>query len=135
MTVDKPIKLKRGKQGEGGGRKRKFSDVQALDERIKDYFEVESINNKLPTLSGLTLHLGFSQLNALYEYEQTPKFGKSIKKARLIIENALESALISGKPPIGLIFALKNRFKWQDKQDVDITSGGETIGVIAMPTR
>lgn len=128
-------KLKTNKQGLGGGRKRKYSDIKALEDKISAYFQDIQIKQSVPTISGLSLYLGFSSVQSLYEYEQTPKFGESIKKARSAIENVLETRLVEGKPPIGLIFALKNRFKWQDKQDVDITSNGETLGIIELPQR
>lgn len=128
-------KLKRGKQGEGGGRKRKYESVQALEMQIQEYYRIAKEREEIPSMSGLAIYLGFYSIQSLLDYEKTPKYGQSIKKARLYLENVLESRLIAGKPPIGLIFALKNRFKWQDKQEMDITSGGETIGVIAMPTR
>lgn len=127
--------MKIGKQGEGGGRKRKFETVKALDAAIEAYFKDAESREKIPNLSAMALALGFTSSKALYDYEQTPKYGASIKKARFRLESILEERLIAGKPPIGLIFALKNRFGWQDKKDLDITSGGETLGVIALPQR
>lgn len=127
--------MKIGRQGDGGGHKRRFETVKALEDKIDAYFKHAQTQEKLPTIAGIAHYLGFLAVGTLYDYEQTPKYGNSIKKARLRIEEMLEERLISGKPPIGLIFALKNRFKWQDKQDLDITSGGETLGVVQLPTR
>lgn len=131
--------MKRGRQGEGGGKKRKYQSVKALDDKILEYFQVVREQTdptyQIPTISGLALHLGFLSSKALYDYEQTPKYGESIKKARLLIEKAIEHRLVGGKPPIGLIFALKNRFGWRDTQAMDITSNGETLGVVQLPQR
>ena len=127
--------MKIGRQGDGGGRKRKYSDVKTLEKQIDAYFESVKETKEIPIISGLSLFLGFGSTQSLMEYEQTPKFGASIKKARHRIESVLEQRLVSGKPPIGLIFALKNRFGWQDKKDLDVTSNGETMGVIQLPQK
>ena len=43
----------------------------------------------------------------------------SVKRAYEYIQNGYEDKLVNGKTsPIGTIFALKNNFKWVDKQEV-----------------
>lgn len=144
------------------GRVKKYKDIKTLEAKIEAYFKDEdkkAQGQQLPTvtkkgkdkegeetptagllegtytISGLALYLGFNSTAGLWNYEQSPKYGDAIKRAKYRIENQLERRLQQGKPPIGLIFALKNRFGWQDKRDMDITSGGQTLGVIALPER
>jgi hypothetical protein len=144
------------------GRVKKYKDIKTLEAKIEAYFKFEDSRAKefsIPTtkkkpkegqeeetsitaptvgtytVSGLALFLGFVSTQSLLEYEQSPKYGAVIKKAKTRIENQMETRLQQGRPPIGLIFALKNRFNWQDKQGMDITSGGQTLGVIALPPR
>lgn len=128
-------KQKQGAKQDRRTLKRKFGTVIDLQRKIDAYFKDVQQKATLPTVSGLTLFLGFASTSSTYEYLQSPKYGLTIKKAMLQIQNVLETRLIEGKPPIGLIFALKNRFDWQDKKDIDLTSNGETLGVIALPQR
>lgn len=116
-----------------GGRPPKFDNVDDLDNLVTEYFEsLIKINDetgeeytKCPTITGLTLHLGFCSKTSLYEYEKKQEFMYSIKKARLMVECGYEEALLS-KGSTGAIFALKN-FGWKDKVEQDITTQGEKI--------
>lgn len=117
------------------GRVKKWVDIKALQKAIDAYFKSADSREEPYTVSGLTLALGFVDTQSLRDYAHSPKYALIIKKAQTRIENNMETRLLSGKPPIGLIFALKNRFNWQDKQNMDITSGGETLGVVQLPTR
>jgi len=111
------------------GRKRKYTDTAVLQSKIDEYFtSVET-----PTVTGLALHLGFTGRQALIDYGERPEFADTVKKARARIEGYLEKRLVEGKPPIGLIFSLKNNFGWKDKNEVDVTSNGETMGVVVLP--
>lgn len=77
-----------------------------------------------PTITGLTLFLGFCDRRSFYDYEQNEGFSYTVKKARLRIEAEYEKAL-HYQSPTGAIFALKN-FGWKDKQDIE-HSGGMNI--------
>lgn len=114
---------------------RKYNDVKTLQLKIDSYFALIKESREVPTVTGLALHLGFADRRSLFEYGQTAKYGPTVKKARAIIENAIEQRLLTGKPPIGLIFWLKNNAGWNDKQDLDITSNGETLGIVQLPVR
>jgi hypothetical protein len=78
---------------------------------------------EIPTVTGLTLALGFSSKDTLYAYRDKPEFSYPIKKALLIVENGYEKALRESHAS-GSIFALKN-FGWIDrsevKQEVQVT--------------
>ena len=116
-----------------GGRPPFFKDIISLDGLIDDYFSsLIKVNNetgeeytKCPTITGLTLFLGFCSKTSLYEYEKKPEFMNSIKRARLMVEQGYEEALLS-KGSTGAIFALKN-FGWKDKIEQEITEHKITI--------
>lgn len=104
------------------GRPPIWSDPQAFDEAVDNYFKKE---NEPFTWTGLTIFLGFASRDSLHEYGKKPEFSDSVKKGLLRIENQYEKALMKGNPG-GPIFALKN-FNWRDKQEIDHTSKGESI--------
>jgi hypothetical protein len=132
ITGDETKVIKRPQRG---GNRRKYSDPKILKAKVDEYFVDCKDKGLVPTLTGLGVFLDFVSRQSLYDYMQTPAFGDIVKKAKFRIEAGYEQRLASGKPPIGLIFALKNGFGWSDKQEMDITSNGQTLGVIALPTR
>ena len=108
-----------------GGRPLKFATVKELQEQIDDYF------NETPkeewTITGLALALDTSR-KVLVEYEGRDEYSNAIKKAKMKVENGYEIDLKKhGRS--GTIFALKN-FDWKDKQETDITTGGEKIFIM-----
>ncbi len=116
-----------------GGRPPKFDNVEDLDNLIEGYFlsleykdhETGLIKSQSPTITGLTLFLGFCSKTSLYEYEKKPEFMNPIKRARLMVEEGYEKALLT-RGSTGAIFALKN-FGWKDKFEQDITTQGEKV--------
>lgn len=71
-----------------------------------------------PTITGLTLYLGFSHKSSLYEYADKPEFTDPIKKAITRIEKYHEIKVSYGEKCTGNIFVLKN-FGWKDTQAID----------------
>lgn len=86
------------------------------------------------TVTGLAVHLGTTRQRLLdYENnEERPEFRDAIKNAKQIIENYSDEALYRQSQVAGVIFSLKNNFKWIDRTETDITSKNEKImpGVI-----
>lgn len=81
------------------------------------------------TITGLTLFLGFSHLEALTDYEKKgPAFAEIVKRAKLRVANRYERNL-SGTTPTGSIFALKN-MGWKDSNLLGEGDEG-TGGIIA----
>lgn len=78
-----------------------------------------------PTVTGLTLALGFADKSTLYDYAKKPEFSHSLKRALTIVERGYEEALRESNAT-GSIFALKN-MGWVDKQNYDHTTQGEKI--------
>jgi hypothetical protein len=70
-----------------------------------------------PTITGLSLYLGFESRQSFHDYKERPEFSYAIKRARLRIENEYEKMLYR-QSPTGSIFALKN-LGWVDKQEVE----------------
>lgn len=95
--------------------------VKALTELCEKYFE-ELKPDTPPTVTGLTLFLGFSHKSSLYEYSKRKEFTDPIKRALTRIELFHEERTASSDKCGGNIFILKN-FGWQDtvKQEVDMT--------------
>ena len=108
-----------------GGRPLKFDSVEALQDKIDDYFETEAWSGEgdkkffAPTVSGLAYHLDVTT-ETLRNYESRDEFFATIKKAKQRIENALERRLY-GRDVTGTIFNLKNNFGWKDKSEHAIT--------------
>jgi hypothetical protein len=124
------------------GRPRIYDNVEQLEQAILDYFfplQTNSVEtqcgtlkadagrgvNKKPSVTGLSLSLGFADKTTLYEYRDREEFSYPIKKALTMIEQYHEERLAENNVT-GAIFALKN-FGWKDKSEVDMTSKGEQI--------
>lgn len=96
-------------------RPRKYKSPEDMSKAIEAYFEGED----KPTMSGLALHLGFTQLAGLHHYEgYSEEFFNVIKNANLRVMNGYEKRLYSNNPT-GAIFALKN-MGWTDRQEINI---------------
>lgn len=138
--------------GNGGGRPPIHTDPKAVDNLIADYFEwiegeseeteeieynpetgTETTKSTIkwirkpepPTVTGLSLHLGFANKSSLYDYADKVEFSYSIKKAVSRIEKFHEIAITKGDKCVGNIFALKN-FGWKDRTHHEVT-GNQTI--------
>lgn len=99
-----------------GGRPRKISEKEELQNKINNYFE-ECEKNKEPyTITGLCMALDICR-DTLCEYAKKDEFSDTIKKAKLKVENYLEKHLITDSGTTGIIFNLKNNFGWKDKQE------------------
>lgn len=79
-----------------------------------------------PTVTGLTLHLGFESKSTLYDYAKKSEFSHPIKRALTRIEQYHEKAASMGDKCTGNIFILKN-FGWKDT--VATEHSGEVKGL------
>jgi hypothetical protein len=106
------------------GRPLKFKTVEELQQQIDSYFEITPKDEW--TITGLAMALDTSR-KVLCEYDDKEEYSNTIKKAKIKVENGYEIDLKkSGRS--GTIFALKN-FDWKDRQETDITSGGEKLNI------
>lgn len=104
--------------GNNGGRPSIYNELNAEDvikvsELCVEYFEQLPKINEPPTVTGLTLFLGFEAKSTLYEYAKKVEFSNPIKRALLKIEQYHEIATSMGDKCTGNIFILKN-FGWKD---------------------
>lgn len=93
-------------------------NFKIVAELCDSYFDTEELLTKPPTVTGLTLHLGFESKDTLYSYSRKDGFSYSIKRALLNIEQYHEIATAGGDKCTGNIFILKN-FGWKDTQNID----------------
>jgi len=135
-------------EGNNGGRPAIHTDPEEVSRLVDDYFkwiegekeEVEvtytekdahgnekEVTRKVeqwlrrpetPTVTGLTLHLGFADKSTLYDYRDKKEFSHYIKRGLLQIEKYHEIMTSAGEKCTGNIFILKN-FGWSDKVEVD----------------
>ena len=124
--------------GNNGGRPPMYDNVGELEEAIHKYFNEgvkvrtvligkapnqTKIEIEVPTITGLTIYLGFESRTAFYDYEKKDEFKYTVKRARLFIECEYEEQLQHGNVT-GAIFALKN-MGWKDKSEQDLNIKGE----------
>jgi len=119
-----------------------YDKAEDLCKKIDEYFEslkseepvfVEGNDEPIairevkrpPTVTGLTLYLGFSHKSSLYEYRDTGEFTDPIKKALTRIEQHHEESL-NEKSCTGNIFALKN-MGWVDRKEVKTVTEEPTL--------
>lgn len=115
-----------------------LSEIQTLALRLPDFvskpidnlslpeiqamctsFFTECIKSKrLPTMTGLANALGTTRHNLLAAYNSDPDIHLTINRAKQAIVEFVETLLLSGRPPIGLIFWLKNNDNWIDKTEI-----------------
>lgn len=101
-----------------GGRPKKYTEVELMQQKINKYFEECNKNNEPYTVTGLCLALDICR-DTLLEYSKDKRFSDTIKKAKLKVENYLEKHLITDNSTTGIIFNLKNNFGWTDKQQLE----------------
>jgi hypothetical protein len=111
------------------GRPPKYKTPEELNAKIEEYFNhgiphkqviIGKGSNKqiklvpTPTITGLALFLGFSDVNSMYDYKARKEFSGSIKRATTLVAQHYEEQLQSGVV-VGSIFWLKCH-GWHDRQ-------------------
>lgn len=104
-----------------GGRPVKYKTVDEMQSKINDYFaNCDEIGRPYTVLS-MCLYLDITR-ECLGDYLNKDEFSDAIKKAKAKIEAFAEDLLFKGGNPAGIIFNLKNNFKWSDKQEITNTN-------------
>ncbi|MCI8760432.1 MAG: hypothetical protein HFJ34_04855 [Clostridia bacterium] len=101
-----------------GGRPRKYTEVEIMQQRINKYFKQCDEKKEPYTITGLCIALDITR-ETLKEYLKKETFSDTIKKSKLRVENYLEKHLITDGSTTGIIFNLKNNFGWSDKQQIE----------------
>lgn len=101
------------------GRPRLYESAEEFAAKTDEYFESEK-GKAFPTMSGLSLHLGFWDRDSFAGYAKYgEEFSRTINKAKLRIEDNRHRLLIAKDTfTPGVIFDLKNNHGWVDKQEV-----------------
>ena len=109
----------------GVGRPPRWDNIEDLQKAIDKYFATTPENRI--TITGLALHLGFSERKSLIDYAEKEEYLHTIKKAKLRVENSYEIDL-KERGNSGTIFALKN-FNWKDKTEVEQINYNKDISI------
>ena len=120
-----PLKNQFAKGNPGGpGREPFYNSPDEMAKRIDEYFEKE----KIWTIPGLALHLGFADKQSLIDYEKKEVFSFPVKRGKLKIEDYTIKQLFekNGVPSAGPIFILKN-LGYSDKQDIGLSYDLESL--------
>ena len=95
-----------------------FNSVEELSNKLDGYF---TYCDELPrpyTVLSLCIYLGISR-ETLCQYGNKDEYSDTITCAKLRIEAYAEDCLYTAKNPTGIIFNLKNNWKWHDKQEIE----------------
>ncbi len=112
--------------------KGEFKEDEFETEPEKYEVRKECIRNpEPPTVTGLTLFLGFEAKSTLYEYAKKVEFSNPIKRALLKIEQYHEIATSMGDKCTGNIFILKN-FGWKDTVNTEHSGEIKNTGTPAI---
>lgn len=117
-----------------GGRPKKYSKAEELQNSIDKYFKDCDKKEKPYTMSGLAYALNIDR-KTLINYSKEGEFFHTIKKAKQKVEQQLEeNALIGKGNSTFTIFNLKNNFEWKDNVEVktnaieDLTTLADMLG-------
>lgn len=109
-----------------------MTDVEAVQNRINEFFLLYTENDMKPTVAGMAMALNMDR-RRLWEiktgnakpnerYDLPPRVVDVIKKAYFLMENMWETYMNSGKVnPIAGIFLGKNNYGYSDKQEYVLT--------------
>lgn len=95
------------------GKKPMFKTPKELEIKCIEYFDYCTSNNEKPTITGLTLYVGFSHRASWNRYLKKKAFVYIVKRSKLTVEHSYELCGTTFD-----IFALKN-MGWKDKTEVD----------------
>lgn len=97
-----------------------LSDRMTKLDEIRAYFEFCENNQEVPTINGLATAVGLTRGEFMSKLKDIGSpFSRMLCLARQVISEYVEKMILTGKPPVGLIFWLKNHDDWVDKHEVD----------------
>ncbi len=119
------------KEKNKGGRPLKLKP-ETVKEVVDGYLVECEKNKKVPFMIELARLLGIDKDN-LTDYSRRPHFAEHIKRVKEASETALLRKVVDDNKPVGGIFLLKSMFQYVEQQKVDLTSNGQTLGVVQLP--
>jgi hypothetical protein len=81
------------------------------------YLDMCEDEDRLPTVAGLALHLGFKSRQSIHDYVKKPAFEQYARQALLHMEDERSQRLL--KSPAGIIFDLCNNHGWKQPGQMD----------------
>lgn len=117
-----------------------LDDVEAVQERLLDYFDLYAQADMKPTVVGMAIALNGHSRQWLWAVARNgvingrgdtvnlrPEVSNVIKKAYFMMENQWETYMNSGKiNPVSGIFLGKNNYGYQDKTEYVLTPNQQT---------
>ena len=99
------------------GRPPTYNSAEQLATKADEYFKLCFEKEIQPTISGVTLFLGFTSRQSFYNLESKPDLIDTVKGIRLMVEASYEALGCSGgNHTTFAIFALKS-MGWTDKPE------------------
>lgn len=115
------------------GRPKKLSSTDF--KRISEEYLAEcKETGQIPFLGELAVRCGVSA-DTVTEYSKSPLYSPVVKRVKQHTENGLIRKGLNENKPVFPIFLLKSLFSYVEANKLDITSNGETLGVIELPQR
>lgn len=112
-----------------GGRPTKFTDetLGKVKSYIKNYKDEDDL---IPSLAGLAVFLGINRATVYDWKENKPAFSDMLEELLFIQEKILLTGGLSGNMNSTITKLVLAKHNYSDKQETDITTGGEKIEVI-----
>lgn len=104
------------------GRNRRPRGLRAMEAAARRYLEECGAREKLPTVTGLALALGFTSRAAMERFskEQGGKFAALLDWARSLIEEETLQAVYRKETATGARFILQSSFGYGEKERPDL---------------
>ena len=104
------------------GRNRRPRGLRAMEAAARGYLEECGAREKLPTVTGLALALGFTSRAAMERFskEQGGKFAALLDWARSLIEEETLQAVYRKETATGARFILQSSFGYGEKERPDL---------------
>ncbi len=100
------------------------SDIEALQSRITEYFNLCADEDMKPSVPGLALSLRITR-QTLWRWSQEtekPERSDTIKRAYCVLDLLMDAYMQNGKiNPVSGIFLMKNNHGYTDKQELVVT--------------
>ena len=107
---------------------------QQFKKKAEEYVKSCIENKSIPFLTGLANYCGISK-DTLTRYKDKPSYSDVIKRIDALSEEMIWNKGLNENKPVFPIFLLKSKFGYSETQKIDLTSNGQTLGVIQVPTK
>ena len=103
-----------------------MSNTDAVNQRVKEYFQICSDDDMKPSVAGLALALDIDR-RRLWEIREgkmgkNPAVSDTLKKTMRLLDLQMVDYMQNGQiNPVSGIFLMKNNFGYADKQEVVVT--------------